>query len=307
MIVYPGIDIPSGLYAYLRQVLIGLVLSGYCLGDVSAQEKTPAATVKMESPPSRGLDSNLYMQTSAEYRASCLQAFNWARKSLAEKLIQRIRTSEHEASNLANKVASNSTLPSKPPAIILDLDETVFDNRVFQTKQIREGWAYSQTQWSQFEQNGGADIVAIPGAIEFLSYARSHGVQPVYITNRNANAHQQTLDILKRLQIDVPGDLLLCADANTKSSKDSRRALVRERFDVVMLIGDNLRDFEDFFRYDGSQGAGPGIEQRKAMVDEHQAKFGYDWIILPNPAYGEWNKALGNGFDDAKLLSPQLP
>jgi 5'-nucleotidase (lipoprotein e(P4) family) len=302
-----GVEISSNLLARIRQVMIGFMLSGFGCNVVAAQEKAFETTLKMESPPSRGLDANLYMQTSAEYRACCLQAFSWARKSLAEKFTQRIRSSEKSPLAHPSKVASQSATPLKPPAIILDLDETVFDNRAFQTKQIREGWAYSQVQWSQFEQHGGADVVAIPGAIEFLSYARSLGVQPVYITNRNANAHQQTLEILKRLQIEVPADLLLCADANTKSSKDSRRALVRERFDVLLLIGDNLRDFEDFFKYDGSQGAGPGIEQRKATVDGHQAKFGHDWILLPNPAYGEWNKALGNGIDDAKLLSPQQP
>jgi HAD superfamily, subfamily IIIB (Acid phosphatase) len=185
------------------------------------------------------------MQTSAEYRACYLQAFKWAKKFASIRLSSEF--------GLKNAVSPRTKPRNRPPAIILDLDETVFDNRVFQTKQIRGGWAYNQTYWSQFEQNGGADVVPIPGAISFLEHAGSIGVQPVFITNRNVSSHEKTLDILKCLKIEVSPDWRVCADVNTKSSKDSRRALVRERFDVLLLIGDNLRDFEDFLSTTGAK------------------------------------------------------
>ncbi len=221
-------------------------------------------------------------------------------------MVTRIAATQRNTrfSSTANGEAFQS---GKPPAVILDLDETVLDNRAFQTKQIREGWAYSQEYWSKFEQNGGVDVVAVPGALEFIKHLKSLGIQPVYITNRNADAQKPTMDILKRLEIDVAEDLLLCANADTKSNKDSRRAKIRERFDVLLLIGDNLRDFDDVFKYNGSNGPAKGIDDRFATVESHRNRFGVDWVLLPNPAYGEWNKALGNGKSDANLLEPRLP
>jgi 5'-nucleotidase (lipoprotein e(P4) family) len=133
------------------------------------------------------------------------------------------------------------------------------------------------------------------------------GVQPIYITNRNARAQSATMQILERLKIAVPDEWLLAADAETKSSKDSRRAKVRQQWDVLLLVGDNLRDFADSFRLDGTKAAGQAIDERKRLVDRHQARFGVDWVLLPNPAYGEWTKALGQGIEDARLLEPRQP
>jgi acid phosphatase len=278
-----------------------------CLAQESSPAPPPSITEqKNEDPAYRGLDANLYIQTSAEYRACCFQAFHWAKRLVNEKLVSRIAASQRPLRTFPTAAGENSP-PMKPPAVILDLDETVFDNQAFQTKQIREGWAYSQEYWSKFELDGGKEVVAIPGAIEFIRHLKSLGVQPIYITNRNARANKSTMEILRRMGIEVPEKWLLAADAETKSNKDSRRAKVREHFDVLLLVGDNLRDFEDFFKYDGSSGEGKGIDDRKQVVDSNRQRFGVEWVILPNPAYGEWNKPLGKGPQDADLLQPRLP
>jgi 5'-nucleotidase (lipoprotein e(P4) family) len=130
-------------------------------------------------------------------------------------------------------------------------------------------------------------------------------VQPIYITNRNARAHAETLAILDRLGVGVPPEHLLCADATTKSNKDSRRASVFDKFQVLLLIGDNLRDFDDCFRLDDKLPAEQAIAARKAVVDSKMKQFGTDWILLPNPAYGEWNKVLGKGKEDLQMLGPE--
>lgn len=67
--------------------LIPLV-AGFGLGvGVTSTRHAPAqapvgpaapAAFKREDPEYRGLDSGLYTQTSAEYRACCLQAYNLA-------------------------------------------------------------------------------------------------------------------------------------------------------------------------------------------------------------------------------------
>ena len=222
------------------------------------------------------------MQTSAEYRASCLQVYHWADRLVAERLSARAGA-------------------EKPVAVVFDLDETVLDNGRFQTKQIREGFAFDIQRWSDWEENGTEELDAIPGAISFIQKIKSLDVQPVYITNRNERAHAQTLMALERLGIAVPTDLLLCASESTGSNKDGRRAAVESRFDVLLFIGDNLRDFDNVFRYREDS----GIDGRKKLVDERSAKFGREWLILPNPAYGEWMKPLGRGIKDADELLPK--
>jgi len=267
----------------------------------STVASTPADTVKetkevvTESPPNRGLDSNLYMQTSAEYRACCIQAFRWAKRVIRDKVIARVASE-----------AAGQTL-SRPPAVVLDLDETVLDNRQFQSRQIREGWAYNTDYWAHWEANGTNDVGVIPGAVEFIHHLQTLGIQPVFITNRNVRSQNETLAALERHGISVPTELLLCADVNTKSNKDSRRESIREKFDVLIYVGDNLRDFDNLFKDDESLGdPAARIDARKSSVDEHASKFGDEWILLPNPAYGEWQKPLGKGIDDAKQLEPRI-
>jgi len=258
-------------------------------------DNSHAKDVAMEVPQYRGLDSNLYMQTSAEYRACCLQAYRWAKRVIHDKVISR--------------VAKESLDPQaeKPPAVVLDLDETVLDNRQFQTRQIREGWAYNTDYWAQWEADGSNEVGVIPGAVEFIQHLQTLGIQPVYITNRNVRSQEQTLAALERFGISVPTELLLCADANTKSNKDSRRQLIREKFDVLMFVGDNLRDFDNMFKDDESLvDSGLRIDARNAKVDQQASKFGTDWILLPNPAYGEWQKPLEKGVDAAKQLEPRI-
>ncbi|MCY2973836.1 MAG: hypothetical protein NTW52_04120 [Planctomycetota bacterium] len=271
--------------------------------DKSAKKGDPAKEsgavneVVLESPAYRGLDSNLYMQTSAEYRAICLQTYRWAKRVIHDKIIARV-----------GRERVDGAAPTKPPAVVLDLDETVLDNRQFQTRQIREGWAYNNDYWAEWEKGGSNDVGVVPGAVEFIHHLQTLGIQPIYITNRNVRAQDEMLDVLKRYQISVPTELLLCADANTKSNKDSRRALIADKYDVLMYVGDNLRDFDNMFK-DDEMLVEPAkrIDARKATVDEQREKFGEDWILLPNPAYGEWQKPLGKGIDDAKQLEPRLP
>lgn len=81
-----------------------------------------------------------------------------------------------------------------------------------------------------------------------------------------------------------------------------------------MLVGDNLRDFDDKpFRSavdntkvdqktDDPAKLAAAIEARNRSVDEWRGKFGTTWILLPNPAYGEWAKVLGHGAKDTDLL-----
>ncbi len=237
-----------------------------------------------EKVPYRGLDASLYMLTSAEYRAACHQCFRWA--EMIVQLKQQLRRAEVNSAN------------AKPLAVVMDLDETILDNGWFQSQQIRDQVAFDMQRWSTWEEQGAEKVRVIPGAVAFVKKLRELGVAPVFISNRNNKALKQTMETLERFEIGVPENQVLLADDQTGSDKTSRRAKVEQLFDVVLYLGDNLRDFDERFKFNPAS----GIEDRNQVVDELSGKFGIEWIILPNPSYGEWTKALRNDVRDVDLL-----
>ncbi len=242
-----------------------------------------AESAETEDPPYRNLDAALYMQCSAEYHAICLQTYN-----LANSRIEAIMSKRDDP---------------RPAAVVLDLDETVLNNGAYQSWQIQNNSKFNQDQWTVWEDSGLDYVPLIPGAKEFIEKLKSLNVQPVYITNRNANSIFQTMSILEKHGIQVDEHFLMCADSKTGSNKTSRRAELADKYDIVLLVGDNLRDFDEIFKY----AARSGVDGRKKLVEDHREYWGKRWIILPNPAYGEWMKPLGNGKEDLQYLMPAFP
>lgn len=237
-----------------------------------------------EKVPYRGLDASLYMLTSAEYRAACHQCFRWA--EMIVQLKQQLRRAEADSAH------------AKPLAVVMDLDETILDNGWFQSQQIKDQVAFDMKRWSTWEEQGAEKVRVIPGAVAFIKRLRELGVAPVFISNRNNKALKQTMETLDRFEISVPENQILLSDDQTGSDKTSRRAKVEASFDVVLYLGDNLRDFDERFKFNSAI----GIEGRNQVVDELSSKFGIEWIILPNPSYGEWTKAFRNDASDLELL-----
>ena len=71
-----------------------------------------------------------------------------------------------------------------PPAVILDIDETVLDNSYYQARQVRDNSAFAAETWDRWCLEARA--TAIPGALEFTRDAEKRGVTVFYITNRAA-------------------------------------------------------------------------------------------------------------------------
>jgi 5'-nucleotidase (lipoprotein e(P4) family) len=289
----------------MKVVMSGLVIvfaSGpWAFGQ---QSPTPAATpvCPAEDPANRPLDANLYMQTSAEYRASCYQAYNLATDRL-EWLIRHDR--------------ANAKRP-KELAVVMDLDETVFDNAGFQTRLLRKHFGYCQDLWDEWEKDHSDKIELIPGAKEFILEAKELGVTVVYISNRNEKFRKETKKALIRLGIwDEAAEAVDPAKADKllklstgPSDKTARRQEAQNDYKVLLYVGDNLRDFDEAFRCSKIEEATPAeeleraIKARKEAVDKDPTVWGREWIILPNPAYGEWTKPLGRGQKDYDRLKP---
>lgn len=232
------------------------------------------------NPQERTLDANVYMQTSAEYRAVCVQTYNWA----AERLLQKLANLDDTA---------------KPPAVVMDLDETVIDNAGFQSYLDREKLTYSDEIWEKWESGFPNDVKLIPGAKNFIERAEALGVTVIYLSNRLHKHRETTIRALTNVGLSTEGidqRLLLKEDS---SNKTKRRALAAENHRIIMLVGDNLRDFsEDFVTpqrdFNDPVNGEIAMKQRWEVVDRNAYRFGTDWIVLPNPVYGEWQKLLGS-------------
>lgn len=248
------------------------------------------ATQNAPNPQERTLDANVFMQTSAEYAACCLQTYGWATERLRQKL------------------AANHT-PDRKPAVIMDLDETVLDNAGYQSFLDREKTTYKKETWTIWERDNATETRLIPGAKAFIEAAEQAGVAVVYISNRATPYKDSCIAALKHHGINTDGiaDRLLLRDDGAPSDKTARRAMVAEKYAVVMLVGDNLRDLSEEFVSPNLKDA--TLDARRAAITDRINKvkranyrFGNDWIILPNPVYGEWQTVAGN--DPRQVLRP---
>jgi 5'-nucleotidase (lipoprotein e(P4) family) len=262
----------------------------------SPHRSNATETFKAEVPSFRGLDANLYMQTSAEYRAACYQAYHVATWKLRESV------KAHSANVQDPK--------THQLAVVMDLDETVVDNAGFQTWMLRTGRAYDQAWFDRWEQDGGEYLQLLPGAKEFIHTAQSLGVTVVHISNRNEMFRDATKKSLVRLGIPISAESELKLSTDT-SNKTTRRLEVEkiDGLEVVLHVGDNLRDFDERFRCPDLNSDATtdqirtAIAHRKEQVDLTRDNWGSKWIVIPNPAYGEWMKPLGRGENDLHQLS----
>ncbi len=213
-----------------------------------------------------------WYQNSAEMKAIYIQSFSWATKLMKEKLGQR---------------------SSKPLAVVLDIDETVLNNSPQTAQQIVDGVPFSEEIWDEWCQLRKAE--ALPGALEFAKEAAALGVELFYISNRDIHLLDVTVENLNLAGFpyaDAEHVLLKTGG----SAKDERRARVRLSFDVALLIGDNLEDFSGIFdeRQDGAD---------MENVLANSELFGQEYIILPNPIYGGWEKPFRGESPEASNLN----
>src|SRR5512138_1379419 len=112
------------------------------------------------------LNAVAWTQTSVEYRASALQAWSAARASLPKALKHKKWSAALEQTGKFKKL---------PPAVIVDIDETVLDNSPVQARFLLEGdGRFDVKRWGEWTKEGKAK--AVPGAVEFLKDAASRGV-----------------------------------------------------------------------------------------------------------------------------------
>jgi 5'-nucleotidase (lipoprotein e(P4) family) len=239
-----------------------------------------------------------WQQHAAEYRACCLQTFNLAHALLDTALEDPTWIAALEAEG-PSPGSSGATLP---PAIVVDVDETVLDNSPYAARRLASGEGFDPKSWSAWVAERQA--TAVPGALAFLTEASRRGVTVFYVTNREFADEPATRDNLLRLGFPVaPSELLDVVLTKRErddwgSDKGTRRRHIATSFRIVMLFGDDLGDFLSAVKPTQSpkqhttaslhrHGQDLALD-RLARTDEFAAHWGTRWFMLPNPSYGSW-------------------
>lgn len=236
------------------------------------------------SAPDENLNAVVWMQSALEYEATALQAFRLASLQLDAALRDSSWTAAIEQAN---------DLSALPPAVIVDVDETVLDNSFYQARMVRDDTAFSLGTWDAWVDEERA--IAIPGAREFAQYAAGRGVTVFYVTNRTANIEEATRRNLAAEGFPLPAevDTVLTRGERPEwkaSAKGPRRAYVAQAYRVLLLVGDDLGDFV--------ADASGTPEERRARTAPYESWWGRKWIMLPNPSYGSWERAVIGDADD---------
>jgi 5'-nucleotidase (lipoprotein e(P4) family) len=246
----------------MKKIVILLITS---ILMISCAVKQPAAVTTSDNQDQLLL-SVLWFQKSAEMRALYYQGYNIAERSLEEKLREKRGT--------------------KPFAVIMDIDETILDNSPSEVFLIENNVPFSDEVWKKWVNQASAE--ACPGALDFVKFAESQKVEVFYVTNRELpDELQPTIINMRKLGFPF-ADSSHMVLKNGISSKEIRRNTLEEKFDIILLIGDNLADFDAVFDNRGDDfGFG--------AVEKNRKRFGAEFIVLPNPMYGPWiNAAVKN-------------
>ncbi len=223
--------------------------------------------------PHDRLHAVLYQQHSAEYQALCLQVFRNATEHLAAALKDPQWSAE---------LSQTGDLNGLPPAVILDIDETVLDNSPYFGQMILNDEEFDLKQWNRWVVSARAGLV--PGAGEFIMAAQAAGITVFLVTNRDARLEGYTRLNLQRRGITLDSNLDTVLSLNERpdwtADKQSRRAFIAKTHRILLLIGDDLGDFVSVSRLDK--------DARRRQILERAAFWGARWFALPNPIYGSW-------------------
>ena len=193
-----------------------------------------------------------WVRQSTEHKTLCEQLFRQATVAI----LRTVKT-EKSTGNLA---------------VVVDLDETVLDNSLYQVERWKAGLSFTQDSWSDWVNRKEAGL--IPGAKEFLSAVRKKGVRVVFLSNRMNDNLEPTRENLRLLGVLDSKDLFLLR-LDKDDLKEVRRKEVTDGtgrmkkvgpLKVLGYVGDQMGDF-------------PHVRTKE---------FGKTNFLLPNPMYGKW-------------------
>ena len=262
-------------------LLICAILLGACTTPAPVDKPAPAR-------PDTSDIGVLWVEHSAEYQAISAQVYAEARRDIERLLTNPAWTALPGVTDVAGK----------PPAIILDVDETVVSNVGYQ-----EALAYAPyTRFGHFDWMRKNEAVPVRGAAETVAAARAAGVEVFFVTNRACEVvanvegecpyEQVTIEDLREVGIETDAAHVLMAWEQPDWSKEKlhRRLFIAKTHRVIMLFGDDYGDFVHCTRAKPSPPCTVPATRasRHAAVSEYADFWGNGWYILPNPMHGSW-------------------
>lgn len=199
----------------------------------------------------------------------------WARRS-AEHAAVYVQTYRAAAEHLR---AVADTLSAPDWAVILDADETLLDNSLYQRRRADQGLGYTPESWNAWVREEAAP--ALPGAVAFTDEVARLGGRVVVVTNRADAVCDPTRANLAKVGIEAADVLCQVGDVGDKNPRFTAVQAGRPGLPpltVVMWVGDNIQDFPDLTQ-DIRLGGAPAL-----------APFGRTYWVLPNPMYGSWTR-----------------
>jgi acid phosphatase len=230
----------------------------------------------------------LWAEHAAEYQAVAAQVYAQARRDLPRLLNDATWTA----------LPGQYDVAGKPPAIILDVDETVVSNAGYQkTLAVAPYTRFRHFDWMRSNQ-----AVPLRGAAETIAAARAAGVEVFFVTNRacerfdgvegDCPAEQVTIDDLREAGIEADAEHVWMAWEQPTWNKEklNRREHLAKTHRVIMLFGDDYGDFVQCTRAKPLPPctAGATRASRHAVLDTYAEYWGNGWYILPNPMHGSW-------------------
>jgi acid phosphatase len=250
-------------------------------GNAAGTTAKPAAG---EVAANDNLNAVLWVQRAAEYDAVAQTVYRGA----ADKLDAALKEANWDA--LVPTERGNAAT-GLPPAVVMDVDETVLDNSPYQARLVHDGASYDETTWDLWVAEKKAK--SVPGVVDFAKAAAAKGVTILYISNRAVHLKDATIANLKAEGLPVKDDSVFLGLGTfvegceqNGSEKNCRRKLAGQKYRVLMQFGDQLGDFAEI--------VANTPKDRDALYEEYADWFGERWFMLPNPTYGSWEPSVFN-------------
>lgn len=241
----------------MRRSVVALILSIFLANAACAT--VPAQPPAAPGPvPSTG---TIWVDRSAEYHAIVVQTYRMA---------------------LAHVEATTRGRRAGSWAVMLDADETVLNNVVYQRERESAGLGYTTESWNAWVKR--REATPVPGAPAFLARVKALGGVVAIVTNRLESECEDTRAVFRAHQLLF--DVMLCRPDGSPSDKNPRFTSVAAGqfpgatgpLEIVAVVGDNILDF-------------PSLSQAiRQQGDTAFTDFGVRFFALPNPMYGSWQR-----------------
>ena len=256
----------------------GGILICVLLAAVACRSAAPKAPVATPTPPAVAqapavAAAAVPAAASAPFLAP--EAIRWVRGSAEHRalFVQVFRAATAHVETAAAMRTGGTW------AVVLDADETVIDNSLYQLERAAAGLPFDRASWSAWTAR--REAVPLPGATAFLTRVRALGGRIAIVTNRRESECPDTEAVFSAHGLAY--DVMLCRPESSGDKNPRFEAIARGTtaaglppLEIVAFVGDNILDFP---------------QQSQALRragDDAFREFGVRFFVLPNPMYGSW-------------------